>query len=287
MNGYRIDRRAFLGTAALGLTGSYATFGQAPAHKKARFKQSAMKVNFGPNMPFEEMCEHASRLGCVGFDLIPVNEWPILKKHGLICTMLHDDRVTFEDGIIHPEVWDRTETALRDAIDQCSANGYPNTIAVGGQKRGMSQEDGMKNAVAFLNRVKAYAEQKNVTILLEPVNGADRPDQLLNRLGLTFDICKRVNSPRVKTLFDIYHAQRIDGDLVRNIRENFQWIGHFHTAGVPGRNEIDGSQEINYRYIAQAIADLDYTGVIAHEWRPGPGRDPVKSLDEAIRIMNV
>jgi hydroxypyruvate isomerase len=258
-----------------------------PAHKRARFKQSAMKVNFGPNASFEDMCRSAARVGLVGFDLITPVEFPILKKNGLICTMVHDERVTFEDGIIHQEAWERTERALRETIDLCAASGYPNTIAVGGQKRGMSQEEGIKNAIAFLNRVKGHAEQKNVTILLEPVNGADRPDQILNRLGLTFDICKRVNSPRVKTLFDIYHAQRIDGDLVRNIRENFQWIGHFHTAGVPGRNEIDGSQEINYRFVAQAIADLDYTGIIAHEWRPSPGRDPVKSLEEAYQIMNV
>jgi len=246
-----------------------------------------MTVNFGPNVPFEDMCRQAARVGFVGFDLIAAKDWPVLKKHGLIPTMEHDVRVTFEDGIIHPEAHERTELAVHESIDRCAANGCPTTILVGGQKRGMPEKEAVDHAITFLNRVKGHAEQTGITILLEPVNPEDRPDQVLNHMGLTFDICKRVNSPRVKTLFDIYHAQRIDGDLVRNIRDNFQWIGHFHTAGVPGRHEIDGTQEINYRFVAQAIADLGFSGIIAHEWRPSPGRDPAKSLEEAFKIMDV
>jgi hydroxypyruvate isomerase len=285
-----MQRRNFLATFGAGLAAGvlpaqYQTPSSAP--KKSRFKQATMKVNFGMGVPLDDMCRAAAKAGCVGFDLIPYQEWPILKKHGLIPTMEHDDRVTFEDGIIHPEVHAIAEKATHESIDRCAANGCPNTIVVGGQRRGMPYEQGIDNAVAFLNKVKAHAEDKGVTVLLEPVNPVDRPDQILNRLGLTVEICKRVNSPRVKLLFDIYHAQRIDGDVVENIRRYYPWIGHFHTAGVPGRHEIDDTQELNYHFIAQAIADLEYAGIIAHEWRPSPGRDPVKSLEQAVRIMTV
>ena len=255
--------------------------------RKSRYKQSAMIFNFPPNTKLDDACAVAARLGLSGFDLIDAKDFPTLKKHGLICSLYHNNANTFEDGVIRPGVEQAQEKMLHADIDLAAANGVPNVIIVGGQKKGMSPEEGMDRTVAFLNKVKAHAEDKQVTIVLEPVNPVDRPDQLFNRLGLTFEICKRVNSPRVKVLFDIYHAQKIDGDVTRNIRENFQWIGHFHTAGVPARREIDDTQELNYHYIAQTIADLNYTGYIAHEYRPSPDRDYVKSLEQAVKIMTV
>jgi hydroxypyruvate isomerase len=277
-------RNFFAAVAAAGV--AVAQNGPAVPYK-GRFKQSAMAVNFAPNTPFEEMCRQAARLGCAGFDLVQPKDWPTLKKHGLTPTLYHDLANTFEDGIIHPEVHDALEKAVRAAIDQAAANFCPNVIVVGGQRRGMSYEEGMNHAVGFLNRIKAHAEDKAVNIVLEPVNPVDRPDQILNRLGLTAEICKRVNSPRVKILFDIYHAQKIDGDVCENIRKYYPWIAHFHTAGVPGRHEIDDTQELNYHFIAKTIADLGYTGYVAHEYRPSPGRDPIKDLEQAVQIMSV
>jgi hydroxypyruvate isomerase len=166
-------------------------------------------------------------------------------------------------------------------------------IAVGGQRRGISYEEGADIVVGYLNRLKAHAEEKGVTICLEIMNSKLTPDslgrldQICDHVAWGVDVCKRVNSPRVKLLFDIYHVQIMDGDVCRNIQQNLQWVGHFHTGGVPGRNEIDETQELNYRFIAKTIADLGYTGFVAHEYRPGAGHDPVQSLIRAVEIMTV
>jgi hydroxypyruvate isomerase len=155
----------------------------------------------------------------------------------------------------------------------------------------MSREEGADNAAAILSRVKGYAEQKNVTLCMEITNSkvvADqRTDQMFDRLEWGLDVCRKVNSPRVKLVYDIYHVQIANGDVTRNMRDHFDHICHIHVAGVPSRMEIDGTQELNYRFIANAIADLGYTGFVAHEWRPGTGRDPIKSLEECFAIMNV
>jgi hydroxypyruvate isomerase len=144
-----------------------------------------------------------------------------------------------------------------------------------------------------LNRVKGHAEDKGVTICIEVMNSKfkdsrlGREDQICDHLAWGVDVCKRVNSPRVKVLFDIYHVQIMDGDICDNIRQNFAWIAHFHTGGVPGRHVIDSTQELNYRFIAQTIADLNFTDYVAHEFRPEPGHDPIEGLKQAIAIMNV
>ena len=152
----------------------------------------------------------------------------------------------------------------------------------------MSNEEGAANAVAFFNAIKGRAEDKGVTICMEVMNSRfDRPDQMCDHMAWAVDVVKRVNSPRVKVLCDVYHLQIMDGDLARTIQTNYQWIGHFHTGGVPGRHEIDDTQEINYRFLAKTIADLGYSGYIAHEFRPSPGRDPLESLKQAIEIMTV
>lgn len=277
-------RREFFPSFTAGI---FAARAIAQAARKGLFRQSAMAVNFPSGTPMEEMCRQAARLGCKGFDLAEPSDWPTLKKFGLTPTLYHDAGNTFEDGIIHPEIHSAQETILHDDIDRAAAYGCPNVIVVGGQRRGMSTDAASDHAVTFLNRMKSHAEDKAVNIVLEPVSPADRPDQLLNRLGLAADICKRVNSARVKILFDIYHAQRIDGEVSDNIRKYFPWIAHFHTAGVPGRHEIDETQELNFHFIAQTIADLGYAGYIAHEYRPTLGRDPLQSLEQAIRIMTV
>jgi hydroxypyruvate isomerase len=173
----------------------------------------------------------------------------------------------------------------------CVEVGCPNLIAFPGERRGMSREEGADNAVAILSRVKGYAEQKGVNLCMEITNSkvaADqRTDQVFDRVAWGFDVCRRVNSPRMKIVYDIYHVQISDGDVTRIMRDNLDLICHIHVAGVPSRQEIDDTQELNYRFIANAIADTGYTGFVAHEWRPGPGRDPVRSLEQCFAIMNV
>ena len=263
--------------------------------RKGRIKQGLWRVNFGPDtkLTFDDMCREAARLGCYGFDLIDPADWPTLRKHGLEPLLAGAGPVTFPNGIIHAEIHDQLEKDLRAHIDMCAAQGAKLIITIGGQRRGMSYEQGADNAVAFLNRVKGHLEQRGVTLAIENMNNRrldpnyGREDQIFGRWGWGVGVCERVNSPNVKLVCDLYHLQIMDGDIAQNIRDTIQWIAHFHTAGVPSRNEIDFSQEMNYRYIAEVIAATPFTGYVSHEWRPTPGRDPLRSIAEALAIMDV
>ncbi len=256
-----------------------------PTPRKGRLKQCVTRGVFGRGMPLEDMCRHAARLGCVGFDLIGPQDFPLLKKYGLIPTMV-PGAMTLTGGCNHKEDHPAVEKAMRPLIDQAAAAGAPNVIVLSGNRRGISDQEGMDNVVAFLNRVKAQAEDKGVTLCLELLNSkVNHPDYQCDHTAWGVEVCKRVNSPRVKLLYDIYHMQIMEGDIIRTIRDNFQHLGHFHTAGNPGRHEMDDTQEMNYRGIARAIADLGYQGYIAHEY--SPLRDPLKSLDETLTIFEV
>ena len=291
-----MQRREFL--AALASTGLAAVAGEQttpPSPTKGRIRQALMRVNFGRDtkLTFDDMCREAARLGYHGFDLVGPQDWPTLKRFGLICTMAPAMGVTIRDGLIRPELHDAIERAMHAEIDQCAANGCPNIITVGGERRGIGYEEGKDRASALLDRVKAHAEDKGVTICIEVVNSKytdpefGRADAIFDHLAWGVDLCTRVNSPRVKILFDIYHVQIMDGDVCANIREHLPLIAHFHAAGVPGRHELDDTQELNYRFVARTVADLGFAGYIAHEWRPSPGRDVIENLQRVFDIMNV
>jgi hydroxypyruvate isomerase len=290
-----MKRRSFLASLAAGAAAVSAHAQPAGIPRKGRIKQALMRFAFGPSptLTFDDMCREAARLGYVGFDLIGPQDWPALKKHGLICTMAPAMGVTIRDGLIRPELHRAIERAMHEEIDLCAASGVPNIITVGGERRGIGSEEGTDHCVALLNRIKAHAEDKGITICMEVVNSKykdpeyGRADAIFDRLAWGTDVCRRVASPRVKILFDIYHVQIMEGDVCANIREYYPFIAHFHTAGVPGRHEIDETQEINYRFVATTIAELGFTGYIAHEYRPTPGRDPLESLRRTIEIMDV
>jgi hydroxypyruvate isomerase len=297
-------RREFLSTSAAVIAAAASVptaFAQAPSpapiKRKGRLKQSLFRTVFGQNTPglttFEEQCREAARLGVYGFDLIGPQDWPTMKKYGLVPTMGPMSFASLTDGLIRKDQWDKVEKALREEVDTCVAGGCKNIITSAGQRRGMSYEEGLDICTAFMNRVKGYLEDKSVTLCVEnmnsryPDNVLGRPDQICDHASWGFELCKRVNSPGVKMLFDIYHAQIMDGNVVATIKDNVQWIAHFHTAGVPGRHELDGTQELNYRFIAQTIVDLGYTGYIAHEYRPTPGRNPIEGLEAGIQVLDV
>jgi hydroxypyruvate isomerase len=262
---------------------------QTVTERKGRLKQCVTRGVFARSMSFEETCRVAAEMGCKGYDLIGPAEWPILKKYGLIPTMYPPGPGgTIADGINRKEDHPRLEKAMHGAIDEAAANGVPSIITLSGTRKGMPDAEGADNCVAWFNRIKAHAEDKGVNICIEYLNSkVNHKDYMFDHIAWGVDVMKRVNSPRVKILFDIYHAQIMDGDIVRNIRDNFQWIGHFHTGGNPGRHEIDETQELNYRFIAQAIADLGYKGYVAHEYGPAQGRDPISSLRQALSIFDV
>lgn len=279
-----MTRRSFLPAAGAALAAAPPSQAQS-VQRKGRLKQSVTRGCFGKGMPLAEMCRNAARLGIKGFDLIGPEDWPVLKEHGLVPTMVPGGS-TIRDGINRIENHARIEPLHREAIEKTAAAGAPNVIILSGERKGISDEEGIENSVRFLNKVKALAEDKGVTICLELLNSkVNHPDYQCDHTSWGVEVCKRVNSPRVKLLYDIYHMQIMEGDIIRTIRENIQYIAHFHTAGVPGRHEIDDRQELNYRPVAQAIVDAGFTGYLAHEY--SPTRDPLRSLEEAIETCDV
>jgi hydroxypyruvate isomerase len=289
----RMKRRNFLLGMAAPLAATSLRAAQTPSPRpRARIRQSVMNsVWTGTDIPFEERCRILARIGFKGIDLPTAQQVPIMRQHDLSPTMMSGTGTSFQDGFIRKELHGRFEEAIHAGIDMCVQVGCPILIGFPGERRGMSREEGADNAVAILSRVKGYAEQKGITLCMEITNSkvaADqRTDQIFDRLGWGLDVCRRVNSPRVKIVYDMYHVQISDGDVTRNMRDNLDMICHIHVAGVPTRQEIDNTQELNYRFIANAIADTGYAGFVAHEYRPGPGRDPIKSLEQCFEIMNV
>jgi hydroxypyruvate isomerase len=281
-----MTRRSFAAGAAALAPLALAESDPQPQH--GRLKQSVTQGVFkGSNMSLEDMCRQSAELGIYGFDLIGPKDWPTLKKYGLVPTMIPNPwGGTIADGLNRKENHDRIRSSITEAIDLAAANGAPNVITFSGNRRGMSDEEGADNCVLFLNSMKAHAEDKGVTVCMELLNSkVNHPDYMCDHTAWGVGVMKRVNSPRVKLLYDIYHMQIMEGDIVRTIRNNIQYLAHFHTGGNPGRHEIDGTQELNYHFVAQAIADLGYNGVVAHEYTPL--RDPVQSLKQAIEIFTV
>jgi len=279
-------RRDFLPALAVSAAAAQTS---APPERKGRLKQCVTRGVFARGMSFEDTCREAARAGCYGYDLIGPADWPTLKKYGLIPTMYPAGAGgTISDALNRKENHAQIEKQMHAAIDESAANGVPSVITFSGNRRGMGDAEGADNCVVFLNRIKAHAEDKGITICMEYLNSkVNHKDYMFDHIAWGVDVMKRVNSPRVKILYDIYHAQIMDGDIVRNIRDHYQWIGHFHTGGNPGRHEIDDTQELNYRFIAQAIAELGYSGYVAHEYSPAQGHDAIASLRQAISIMTV
>ena len=260
-----------------------------PPPRKGRIKQGVTRGVFGRGAVLEDACREAARLGIKGFDLIGPADWPTLKKYGLVPSMYPGGPGgSISVALNRKENHEKLTGLMHPAIDEAAANAVPNIICFSGNRNGMADAEGADNCVAFLNAIKAHAEDKQVTICMEYLNSkVNHKDYMFDHIAWGVDVMKRVNSPRVKILYDIYHAQIMDGDIVRNIRDHFQWIGHFHTGGNPGRHEIDDTQELNYRFVMQAIADLGFTGFVSHEYSPSQGHDPIVELTRAIAICDV
>jgi hydroxypyruvate isomerase len=279
-------RRDFIATAAMPLALEAQSGG---VKLKGRIKQGVTRGVFARGMSMEDCCREASRAGILGFDLIGPADWPLLRKYGLTPSMYpQGPGGTIPDALNRTENHDRLEKSLRAAIDESAEAKVPNVITFSGNRKGMDDRVGADNCVTFLSKIKGQAEDKGVTVCMELLNSkVNHKDYMFDHLAWGVDVLKRVNSPRVKILYDIYHAQIMDGDIVRNIRDNFQWLGHFHTGGNPGRHDIDDTQELNYHFVVQAIADLGYTGFVSHEYSPAAGHDPIQTLEKAIQICDV
>jgi len=236
-------------------------------------------------LPVKQAIAELKRIGFQGVEMAPREVWDDIRAAGLriVAIVGHG---SLSDGLNRRENHNRIEEELKRNIDLAVQYDIPILICFSGNRRGISDEEGIANCVEGLRRVAPYAEQKSVTLAMELLNSkVDHPDYQCDRTWWGVEVCKRVNSPRVKLLYDIYHMQIMEGDLIRTIRANIQYIAHFHTAGNPGRRDIDETQEIYYPAVMRAIKETRYDGFIGHEF--GPKGDPVEALRKAYQICDV
>ncbi len=283
-----MSRREALG--ALGLLASAtalsptAALASTPRPVAGRLKHSVSRWCYG-KIPIDDLCEAAKTIGYKGIDLLDEVDYGVPAKHGLTCAMANGfgkipvgfNKVANHDKLV------ADATAM---IPKVAAAGIPNIVCFSGNRGGISDAEGLANCITGFKRITPLAEQYGVTLCLELLNSkVDHKDYQCDHSAWGAEVVKGVGSPRLKLLFDIYHMQIMEGDVIRNIRTHYAHIGHFHTGGVPGRNEIDDTQELNYRMVMTAIADLGFTGFVAQEFVPK--RDPLTSMKQAFEICDV
>ncbi len=249
---------------------------------KDRINQSVSQWCYG-KWSLDELCQVCQKLGLKAIDLLGPESFATVKKYGLAVSMVNSHSLT--NGIADKKYHDECLARLREAIDATSEAGFPNVISLSGNRRGIPDDVGIENAVEVLKKIAGHAEQKKVTICMEYLNSVGHKDYMFDHMAWGVEVCKRVGSDRVKILYDIYHAQIMEGDIIDTIREYKDYIGHYHTGGNPGRNEIDDTQELYYPAIIRAIAETGFQGYVAHEFVPK--RDPLESLTYAARICDV
>jgi len=249
-------------------------------------KQSISWWCFVPqHMTPEVLVRTAADLGYEALELVEPEVYQLIKDHGLQIASIRG-HASLTDGLNRRENGSHIEAELRDSIARAEKWGIPNVIVFSGNRNGLDDTTGAEITAENLRRVSKIAEDAGVNLVIELLNSkVDHPDYQCDSTAWGVKVCQMVDSPRVKLLYDIYHMQIMEGDVIRTIRENHQYFGHYHTAGNPGRNEIDDSQELNYRAIMQAIVDTGYDGFVGQEFLPK--HDAVTSLKQAFEICNV
>jgi hydroxypyruvate isomerase len=262
--------------------------GAAPAKAvtKGRLKQSVCRWCYA-KIPLVDFCKACVAMGLPAMDLLQPNEWAIARDNGLICSMGYADAGSIPKGLNDKANHDLIVAGLEKNLPLAAKAGVPSVITFfGNVQPGMSEQEAIDNCVLGLNRVKQGAEQNGVTICVELLNSkVDHRGYQGDHTSFGVKVVKAVASPRVKLLYDIYHMQIMEGDVIRTIRANKDDLAHFHTGGVPGRHELDGTQELNWAAVCTAIADTGYQGYVAHEFVPT--RDPLTSLREAVVLCDV
>ena len=250
---------------------------------KGRIKQAASKWCYG-KIPLDQFCQEGAKFGLMGVDLLGPGDFATLKKYNMVCTMTNTHGLG--DGLNRKENHEKYLPMIRKAIDANAEYHFPNVITFPGMRRGMADDEGAKNMIEALKQVAGYAEEKKVTICIELLNSKrDHKDYMADHTLWGVEVCKAVGSERVKLLYDIYHMQIMEGDVIATIRQYGKYFGHIHTGGVPGRNEIDETQELYHPAIMKALLEIKYEGYVAHEFMPK--RDPMTSLAAAIKLCDV
>lgn len=235
----------------------------------------------------EELCREAKNIGIQAIDLVGPDEWPTLKKYGLTASLAQGAGKGIEQGFNNPALHDELVDSYEKLIPMAAAAGYKQVICFSGNRNGLADEEGIVNCAAGLKRLMKTAEKHQVTLVMELLNSKiNHPDYQCDRTHWGAALCDRIGSDRFKLLYDIYHMQIMEGDVIATIRKYHPYIAHYHTAGVPGRNEIDETQELYYPAIMKAIVDTGFTGFVAQEFIP-VRPDKFASLKQAVQICSV
>jgi hydroxypyruvate isomerase len=285
------SRRSVLQTAGAGVLGALAASPtkadrQDTYKSKGHIKQSVCRWCYN-KIPLDTLAAEAAKMGYKSIELLTADEYKEVKPHGLTCAMLSPKiKNIIPEGLNRKENHARIQKALREAIEFAAAEGLPNVICMSGNRKGMPDDEGLENCALGLKGIVGLAEEKNVTLCMEGLNSkVDHKDYMYDHTKWGVDLAKKVGSPRFRLLYDIYHMQIMEGDVIRTIRNYREYIGHYHTGGVPGRHEIDETQELNYTTVMKAILETGYHGYVAQEFIPV--RDPLESLAQGFRICDV
>ena len=290
------SRRKLLKTLALGASATIAAPAISFAKNINMDSESKLKGNINHSvcqwtysyMPLDELCQTVKEIGFNAIDLIGPKDWPVLQKHGIYSSMCYTaGNISLVKGLNDPSLHDKLIQDYLDVIPLMKKAGYKNVICFSGNRDGMDDEVGMKNCAVALKKIMPVAEKNGITLMMELLNSkVDHKDYMCDHTHWGAGLCEMVGSENFKLLYDIYHMQIDEGDVIRTIRANKQYIGHFHTGGVPGRNEINQSQELYYPAIMKAIVETGYKGFVAQEFIP-KAADKKASLKEAITICDV
>jgi hydroxypyruvate isomerase len=285
-----LSRRRLIQGSVAGTVLAYASqsaFSQndTPIQRKGRIRQSVCRWCY-EKTSLEDLCAYSAHIGLKAVDLLKPEEYEIPHRYGLVCSMGYAGGGDIANGLNRVENHAAIETAFRQNIPLAAKAGVPNVITFSGNRKGMSDEEGARNTVIGLNRLKKIAEDNNVTICVELLNSkVNHKDYMCDHTAWGANVMQQVNSTHVKLLYDAYHMQIMEGDLIRTIQENIQWIGHFHTGGVPGRHELDDTQEVQWDGLMRGILATGFNGYVAHEFQPA--RDPFTSLRQAVDLCDV
>jgi len=288
----RVSRREALATAGVVALGSLAaTRASAQSSgkvvKNGRLKQSVCRWCY-QRIPLEEFCKGVADMGLTAIDLLQPEEWEIAARYNLTCSTGYPGQGggTIPDGLNNRNLHDQIVRTFEKAFPQAKKMGVPNLITFFGNRRGMPDGEAIDACVGVLGRIRPMAESYGINVVVELLNSkVDHKDYQGDHTEFGVKVTKAVDSPNIRLLYDIYHMQIMEGDIIRTVQQNKQWIAHYHTGGVPGRHELDQTQELQWATIAKALVDMGYTGYFAHEFIPT--RDPMQSLREAVALCDV
>jgi hydroxypyruvate isomerase len=281
------------GTAALGTAGLLSSFSAEAAESekksttlKGNIQHSVCRWCYGA-IPLEEFCVGVKKIGLRAIDLVGPADWPVLKKHKIYSSMCNGAEIGLTKGWNHPENHPVLIKNYTEHIGLVATAGYKNLICFSGNREGMDDETGLKNCVDGLKQIIGQAEKQGVIIQMELLNSkVNHPDQMCDNTKWGIELVKRLGSENFKLLYDIYHMQIDEGDVISTIRNNHQYFGHYHTGGVPGRHELDDSQELYYPAIMRAILATGFTDYVAQEFVPS-WPDKMKALRHGVRVCDV